>query len=87
MTSGAALTVPMLEARIDKLTEALLYVASELWATRDRQIVLERLLAENGLSAPGQIDGYRPDVALANALETEREAFIARILGYLAPGS
>ena len=76
----------MLEARIDKLTEALFYVASELWATRDRQAVLERLLAEGGLSAPSLIDSYRPDTALATTLETEREAFIAAILGYLAPG-
>jgi hypothetical protein len=72
-------------ARIDKLTQALLHVASELWATRDRQAVLERLLADGGAITPDLIEGYRPDDALAATLTTEREAFIANILGYLAP--
>lgn len=80
-----AQTVTMLDARIDKLTHALLHVAGELWVTRDRQAVLERLLAEGGLSAPGLIDSYRPDAALAEKQAAEREAFVASILGYLAP--
>ena len=86
MTAANGLTVSMLEARIDKLTEALFYVSSEVWATRDRQAVLERLLTDNGLIAPDLIDGYRPDTALATTLETEREVFVANVLGYLAPG-
>ena len=76
----------MLEARIDKLTEALFYVSSEVWATRDRQAVLERLLTDNGLIAPDLVDSYRPDTVLAKTLETEREVFVANVLGYLAPG-
>lgn len=84
MTTGTAQAAPMLEARIDKLTQALLHVASELWATRDRQAVLERLLADGGISAPGQIDHYRPEGALAEWLTAEREAFVSSVLGYLA---
>ena len=86
MTAANGLTVSMLEARIDKLTEALFYVSSEVWATRDRQAVLERLLTDNGLIAPDLVDSYRPDTALAKTLETEREVFVANMLGYLAPG-
>lgn len=78
-------TIPLLEARIDKLTQALFHVAGELWAARDRQAVLERLLADAGVAAATQIDSYRPDTELAAKLEGEREAFIAAILGYLAP--
>jgi hypothetical protein len=85
MTADAASTVPMLEARIDKLTQALLHVAGELWVTRDRQAVLERLLTDAGLSAPTLIDSYRPDAALAETLAAQREAFVAQILAYLAP--
>jgi hypothetical protein len=75
----------VLDARIDKLTQALFHVAAELWVTRDRQAVLERLLAEAGITPPGQIDSHRPEPALARTLEAEREAFVSSILGYLAP--
>jgi hypothetical protein len=85
--TDAVATIPMLEARLDKLTEALFFVAGELWVARDRQAVLERLLAEAGIDAPGRIDGYHPDAALAASLETGREAFVAGILRYLAPDS
>ena len=85
MTSDGAETVAMLAARIDKLTQALLHVASELWVARDRQAVLEHLLADGGVSAPGKIDSYRPDGALAERLAAEREAFVSSVLGYLAP--
>lgn len=85
MTATAADMVSMLEGRVDKLTQALLYVASELWVARDRQVVLERVLAESGSDAPALVDAYRPDDALAAKLAAEREAFIASILGYLAP--
>ena len=77
--------VALLEARVDKLTQALLHVASELWVTRDRQAVLERLLADAGVQAPGAIDGFRPDAAMADKLTAQREAFIAELLAYLAP--
>lgn len=79
------MTAEAVEARVDKLTQALFYVAGELWVTRDRQAVLERLLADAGVTAPDLVDSYRPDDALAKKLETDREAFVSSILGYLAP--
>ena len=81
----AAQAIPLLEARIDKLTQALLHVASELWVARDRQAVLERLLTDAGLGAPALIDGFQPDAVLAETLAAQREAFVAQILAYLAP--
>ena len=77
--------VALLEARVDKLTQALLHVASELWVTRDRQAVLERLLADAGVLAPGAIDSFRPDALMTEKLTAQREAFIAELLAYLAP--
>lgn len=83
--TDVANSVSILEARIDKLTHALMHLASELWVTRDRQAVLERLLAEGGVNALNQIDNYRPDAALSEKLAKQREAFVASILAYLAP--
>lgn len=85
MSGEATEILPMLNARIDKLTQALMYVAGEMWVMRDRQAVLEQLLINAGINAPTLIDSYRPDGELAQDLETEREDFIARILDYLAP--
>ena len=81
----ASSALPMLEARIDKLTQALLHVAGELWVARDRQAVLERLLVEAGVTVPGAVDGFRPDAALAETLAAQREAFVASIVSYLVP--
>jgi hypothetical protein len=85
VTANAILPVQDVEARIDKLTQALMHLAGELWVMRDRQAVLERLLAEGGVSAPTLIDSYRPDAALAEKLAAEREAFVASIVAILAP--
>ncbi|NIJ08546.1 hypothetical protein FHS31_002167 [Sphingomonas vulcanisoli] len=85
MTVDASDRERLLDARIDKLTQALMYVAGELWTARDRQAVLERILIEGQTIAPGSVDSHRPDAALAEALTAERETFVARILDYLAP--
>lgn len=84
MTDDAGAIV-LLEARIDKLTQALFHVAGELWAARDRQAVLERLLGEARMVLPTEIDSYRPDQDLTARLEGEREAFVGAILDYLTP--
>jgi hypothetical protein len=85
MTTDVAAALPLLEARIEKLTQALFHVAGELWAVRDRQAVLERLLADAGIAAPALIDSYRPEAALAATLAAQREAYVAGILAFLAP--
>lgn len=72
-------------ARLDKLTQAFFHVASELWVLRDRQAVLEGLLADAGVIAPAAVQSHRPEGASAEALAAEREAFIATMLAYLAP--
>ncbi|MGZ5925288.1 MAG: hypothetical protein ACXWLJ_01325 [Rhizomicrobium sp.] len=85
MTADVAPAPQNMEARIDKLTQALFQVACELWVIRDRQALLEQVLAEKGIDAVALIDSYRPDAALAARLTAQREAFIANILSYLAP--
>lgn len=83
MTADAS--VPDAADRIDKLTQALLHVAGELWVLRDRQAVLEGLLADAGIVATGAVDRHRLDGAPGEGLAAEREAFVAGILAYLAP--
>ena len=80
-----AASVVLLEARIDKLTQALLHVAGALWVARDRQAVLEQLLIEAGVVAPGGVDGFGPGEALTESLAAERDAFVAGVIDHLAP--
>ena len=62
---------------VDGLMDAVMELSAELWALKDRQYVMERVLAEQGLT--DRIEQWRAspeDVAERKAL---REAFIARI--------
>ena len=54
---------------------------SELWILRDRVLVLEHLLQEAGILKPGQLDHYAPPDELADKLGTERDQFVARVIG------
>lgn len=74
-----------IDARIDKLTQALFHLTGELWAMRDRQSVLERVLADAGIDAPAMVDSYRPDAAFAEVLASDREALVTAMVRILAP--
>ena len=41
--------------QVDDVAKALLVMARELWVVKDRQRVLEALLAEHGMLAPGVV--------------------------------
>jgi hypothetical protein len=69
---------------IDRLGQALITLAQELWVVKDRQKVLETVLAEAGIIVPDSIDQFQPDEKLAGQLETERAELIERVLGTLA---
>ncbi len=85
MTAETSAGHPELEARLDKLTQALFHVTAEYWVMRDRQAVLERVLADAGIDAPDLVETYRPSEELAAALTAERDAFIAGLVALLAP--
>lgn len=72
-------------ARLDDLARMITELASELWILKDRNTVLEKLLAEAGVVAPETIDGYQPDAETAATLAAERSAFAARIFGAVLP--
>jgi hypothetical protein len=71
--------------RIDDLARMLLELTSEVWALRDRNVVLERLLSEHGVLTAGEVDAYQPDEQLASELLTQRRSLIRRVLGAALP--
>ena len=73
--------------QIDDVANALLVLARELWVLKDRQRVLEALLAENGLVAPGAVRDHQPGPALAAELEIERIRYTNALMAALCPPS
>jgi hypothetical protein len=65
---------------MDKLGEALITLAQELWVIKDRQRILETALADAGILAADAIDRFQPDAALAGQLEEERRRFIDALI-------
>ena len=71
--------------RLDDLARMLTEVASELWILKDRNMVLEALLAESGVLTPGSVEAHQPDDETARRIAAERSAFTARIFGAVLP--
>ena len=67
--------------RLDDITRMLTEVASELWILKDRNMVLEALLAKAGVTTPDQVESFQPDAETAQRIAAERSAFTARIFG------
>ncbi|MFZ4689773.1 MAG: hypothetical protein ACOYLS_11095 [Polymorphobacter sp.] len=68
----------------DNLLEAFMELAAEVWTIRDRQAVLETVLAARGIDAAALIEAHRPPPAEIAARKAQREAFVARLLaGFL----
>jgi hypothetical protein len=69
---------------IDNLLEAFMELSAEVWTIRDRQQVLETVLAAQGIDAAALIEAHRPDAAEIAARKAMREAYVARLLaGFL----
>lgn len=71
--------------QIDAVANTVLVLARELWVVKDRQRVLEALLADNGIIAPTAVADHQPGEALAAALETERSRYTAALMEALCP--
>lgn len=68
----------------DNLIDAFMELAAEVWTIRDRQAVLETVLAEKGIDAAALIEAHRPPPEEIAARKGLREAFVARLLaGFL----
>ncbi len=71
--------------QIDNLGAAVLVLARELWVVKDRQRVLEALLAEHGVVPPGAVADHQPGPELADALSNERTRYLRALMTALAP--
>lgn len=77
--------VALAPAQLDDVANTMLVLARELWVVKDRQRVLEALLAEHGVLVPGAVADHQPGPALAVELETERDRYTAAIMEALCP--
>ena len=72
-------------ARLDDVARMVVELTSELWILKDRNMILEKLLADAGILAPAAIDSHQPDAELSAALLAERRALTERVLGAVLP--
>lgn len=68
---------------IDKLLEIVLLLGGEIWTNRDRQMVMEHLLATKGVVTPDLIETFKPDEEFEQNAEELRLRFVNRIYGGL----
>ena len=67
----------------DHLVEICLQLAGEIWVNRDRQVVIEHLLAKEGKVTPDMIEAFQPDPELQEEMKNARRVFTQRIFGSL----
>lgn len=68
---------------IDHLLEICLQLAGEIWVNRDRQMVIEHLLATEGKVTPDMIEAFKPDSEMKAAMRDARRLFTQRIFSSL----
>ena len=61
---------------LDNMMTALVAVCSEMWTNRRRMLVIERLLADKGITED-MIEGYMPSEEEEAAWDAERDRFIS----------
>jgi hypothetical protein len=66
-------------ASLDRVADAVLALARELWVVRDRQILLEAVLADRGIDVTAMIDDFTPDPAFQARLDAERDRLIEAV--------
>lgn len=73
--------------RGDRTAQLALLLARELWTLKDRLIVLEAVLSQQGTSVTELVDRYAPTDAVRARLDAERKRFAAEVVAALeAPG-
>jgi hypothetical protein len=71
---------------IDHLLEIVLQLGGEIWVSRDRQMVMEYLLATEGKVTPEMIEQFKPPPEFAAKLREERRTFTRRVYQCLYDG-
>ncbi len=71
--------------RADPVARLALTLAKELWMLRDRQLVLERVLSQQGTSVRDLVERYQPDAEFDATLAAERSRFVGEVIAALTP--
>lgn len=69
--------------QVDNLGRALISLTREICVLTDRQMVLEKILADKGIDVADAIDNYQPDEAMQSKLDARTGAIIKTIVGDL----
>lgn len=63
-----------------QLFQSLAALAEQVWIIKDRQIVLETVMAEQGLDLRDALEHFQPDAQLSQRLDQERKQFINSVM-------
>ncbi len=66
---------------LDTIARSQTELLSELWILRDRVLVLEHMLEQANILPPDAIDSFEPPEPLAEKLNQDRDAMVARVAG------
>jgi hypothetical protein len=69
---------------VDALVQVVIELGSETWITRRRMLVLERILAAQGLVAPAQIETFTPSPEDEALWRQERDRMLRSVYAALA---
>ena len=71
---------PLKPDDINKVSHAVLTLAQELWAVKDRQMVTEQVLKDRGIDIAEAVDTYQPDPETEAKLAGSRQALVKKII-------
>lgn len=63
----------------DNVADSLMEIAAMIWTVRDRQIVMEKVLAEKGIDVTPMIENHVPDEAETQQRREERDALVQQV--------
>lgn len=92
MTTVPPITLPSYfgDPSVDTQASVVMGLAAEVWVSRDRIRVLERLVVLRGQLSVADIDNYQPTEEEKDLLRKERDEFFARLFkhtGQVSSGS
>jgi hypothetical protein len=73
--------------RQDPVAQLALLLAKELWVLKDRQLVLEAVLTQQGIAVRDLVERYQPNDTDRQVIDAARKRFAAEVVAALeAPG-
>ena len=67
-------------ADLDQFGRMFFALLAELWVTRDRAAIMEKLLVNQGVLQPGQIEAFAPSGDFAAELAAMRDQLMSQVM-------